>query len=279
MKYLSLLFLSLLLITDMSAQGLKLPALSPNAKIIQDFATSSIEISYSRPSMRGRKIFGDVVAYGKVWRTGANSATKIKFGEDVQVGGIDVKAGEYALYTIPGETTWEVILNKGTGNWGTAGYDTAGDVAHFKVKAKQKDNNTETFTIGISKITFNSCNIDLSWEKTKITIPVRVNNEEKLNKSIDQAINNPSIPYYQAASYYFETNQQTDKAYEYVSKAVEANPKAFYMWMLKARIAQKLGKNDEAVEAAKKSMETAKGSAFEAEYVHNGQKIIDALKK
>ena len=120
--------------TSSAQQPLKLPALSPAANISQEFSTSKIEISYSRPSMRGRKIFGDVVAYNNVWRTGANGATRIKFGEDVKVAGKDVKAGEYAIYTIPGKEQWEVILNKGVGNWGAMGYDTKDDVARFMVK-------------------------------------------------------------------------------------------------------------------------------------------------
>src|SRR6185295_5158559 len=116
--FLSVLFLALTIVVN-AQSPLKLPALSPNAKISQDFSTSSIEISYSRPSMRGRKIFGDVVPFGKVWRTGANSPTKIKLGEDMVIAGQKIKAGEYAVYTIPSKDKWEVILNTGTGNWGT----------------------------------------------------------------------------------------------------------------------------------------------------------------
>lgn len=260
------------------AQDLKLPALSPSSRLIQDFSTSNIEISYSRPSMRGRKIFGDLVAYGNVWRTGANSATKVKFGEDVTIEGNSIKAGEYALYTIPGEKEWEIIFNKGTGNWGNAGYDKADDVARFKVTPRMLDKNVNTFTINIGNITFNSCNIELMWEKTKVMIPVKANNEERLNAAIDKAINNPTVPYFQAANYYYETGQELKKANEYVDKALEQNPKAFYMWALKARIAQKMGNRQDAIAAATKSMELAKGSAFEAEYMHNNQKIIDAMK-
>jgi hypothetical protein len=260
------------------AQDLKLPSLSPSSKITQEFSTSNIEISYSRPSVRGRKIFGDVVAFGNVWRTGANSATKVKFGEDVTIGGQLLKAGEYALYTIPNATEWEVILNKGVGNWGNAGYDTNDDVARFKVKANNLDRMVNTFTINIADITFNSCNIELMWERTGITIPVMANNKERLDANITKAISTPTIPYYQAASYYYETGANLDKAYEYANKAVEQNPKAFYMWYLKARIAQKMGNKKEAVEAANKSMETAKGSAFEAEYMRNNQKIITSFK-
>lgn len=279
MKRLSFALLFMLSATAASyAQDLKLPALSPSSKITQDFSTSSIEISYSRPSMRGRKIFGDLVAYGNVWRTGANSATKVKFGEDVVIEGNNIKAGEYALYTIPGQKEWEIILNKGVGNWGNAGYATTDDVARFKVTPRELDKNVNTFTMQIGNITFNSCNIELMWEKTKVIIPVKVNNEERLNASIDKAINNPNIPYFQAANYYYETGENLEKANQYVDKALEQNPKAFYMWALKARIAQKMGRKDDAIAAANKSMETAKGSAFEAEYMRNNQKIIDSYK-
>ncbi|RYD55772.1 MAG: DUF2911 domain-containing protein [Sphingobacteriales bacterium] len=260
------------------AQDLKLPALSPTSKITQEFSTSSIEISYSRPSMRGRKIFGELVAFGNVWRTGANSATKVKFGEDVVIEGNNIKAGEYALYTIPGEKEWEIILNKGVGNWGNAGYATTDDVARFKVAPRMMDKNVNTFTMQIGNITYNTCNIEMMWEKTKVIIPVKVNNEERLSAAIDKAINNPTVPYFQAANYYYESGQDLNKANQYVDKALEQNPKAFYMWALKARIAQKMGKKEDAIAAANKSMETAKGSAFEAEYMRNNQKIIDSYK-
>ncbi|MBL7683845.1 MAG: DUF2911 domain-containing protein [Flavipsychrobacter sp.] len=279
MKRFSFLLLSALLSAGVYAQDLKLPALSPTSKLTQEFSTSNIEISYSRPSMRGRKVFGELVAFGNVWRTGANSATKVKFGEDVAIGGQAVKAGEYAIYTIPGATEWEIILNKGVGNWGNAGYDKADDVARFKIAPKALDKNVQTFTINIGNITYSTCNIELSWEKTKIVIPVKANNEERLNASIDKAINNPNIPYFQAANYYFETNQNLDRATVYVDKALEANPKAFWMWSLKARIAQKMGKKEDAISAANKAMEVAKGSAFEAEYVNNMTKLINSYKK
>lgn len=257
------------------AQDLKLPSLSPAARISQEFSTSSIDINYSRPSMRGRTVFGDLVAYNEVWRTGANAATKIKFGEDVQIAGNDVKAGEYSLYTIPGKDQWEVIVNKGVGNWGQMGYDRKDDVARFMVKPQTMPSTVQTFTIDISNITLNTCNIDLMWEKTKISIPVKANNQERLNASIDKAINKPSIPYYQAASYYLETGQDLNRAMEYVNKALGQNPNAFWVYALKARIAHKQGNRAEAVAAATQSMEMAKGTAFENEYKRSMGKIVN----
>lgn len=266
-------------VSSMSAQELKLPALSPGATITQDFSTSKIEIVYSRPSMRGRKIFGDLVPFGEVWRTGANSATKVTFGEDVTVGGKEVKAGSYSLYTKPTAGEWEVIINKNTGNWGAFGYAVTDDIARFTVHPIMGHGHdmVETFTISITDITFSTCNIELAWENTKVVIPVK-NNSERLIASIDKAINKPNIPYQGAATYYFETNQNLDKALAYTDKAIEQNPKAFWMYHLKAKIAAKMGKKDMAIEAAKKSMEVAKGGEAEGEYTRNNQKLIDSLK-
>ena len=280
MKYLSLALLLVAgLVFNTNAQDLKLPALSPTSKISQGFSTSDIEITYSRPSARGRQVFGSLVPFGQVWRTGANSATKVKFGEDVIINGKSIKAGEYALYTIPNKTQWEIIFNKGVGNWGASGYTTADDVARFSVQSKTINNKIETFTINISNITFNTCNIEMTWENTKVVIPVKAENEERISKSINKAINEPSIPYYSAASYYFETGQHLDEALVYVDKALDQNPNAFWMWYLKARIAQKMNKKDVAIAAANKAIEVSKGSAYEDEYKRNNQKIIDALRK
>jgi len=276
------LFLSACLLASafgMNAQDLKLPALSPTQKLVQEFSTSNIEISYSRPGMRDRKIFGDVVAYGKPWRTGANGPTKIKFGEDVMIADNSVKAGEYVLYSIPGEKEWEFILNKGNAPMGPNGYDRADDVARFKIKTRGIEKPVQNFTIEVTNITFNTCKIELSWENTRLTIPVMANNEARLKAAITKAIYTPNTPYFQAANYYYETNQNLDTANIYVNKALETNQGAFYMWYLKARIEKKLGHKQAAIEAAKKSMETAKGQALEAEYIHNNQKIIDEMSK
>lgn len=265
-------------LTDASAQSaLKTPALSPTVKISQDFSLSNIELSYSRPSMRGRKIFGDIIPYGHVWRTGANAPTKVKFGEDVEVAGLRVKAGEYALYTIPGKEKWEIVLSSGNGTWTAEGYPREYDVARFKVRPLTVNEECQTFTIMVTDISFNSCKIELSWERTRVIIPVVANNNKQVEENIDKAINTPNIPYFQAASYYYETNQKTELANTYVDKAIAQSPKAFYMWYLKARIEKRLGHTDEALAAARKSIELAKDSPNELEYKHNNDKIINEL--
>jgi len=276
-------FLSILFIAFAAASfaqsPLKLPALSTNAKLTQEFSLSSIEISYGRPSMRGRKIFGEVVPYGKVWRTGANAPTKIKIGEDLEIGGKLVKAGEYVLYTIPGKEKWEVVLNTGTDPMGPNGYPKESDVARFTVNAAKIDGECQTFTIMITDITYTTCKIELAWERTKIAIPVVAHNADKVNTNIDNAINHPQIPYFQAANYYYETNQNLEMAETYVKKATAQDPKAFYAWLLQARIEKKLGHKSEAIDAAKKSMDAARGAALEDEYIRNSNQIIDELNK
>lgn len=278
MKYITLaLAMVATFATTSFGQGLNLPALSPKAEMTQAFSTSEIKIEYSRPSKRGRNIFGGLVAYGEVWRTGANGATKVTFGEDVKIGGKEVKAGSYALYTVPNKDQWEIILNKGVGNWGTGGYTKDDDVARFMVKPESYNNTTETFTITIDHITFNSCNITLKWENTKVTIPVKADNADRIAKDITKAVEEPSIPYYQAASYYNTVDQNLDKALVYVTKALEDRPDAFWMWHLKAKIAKKLNKKEVAKEAANMAIEKSKGSAYEAEQKRNNEALINSL--
>ncbi len=277
MKSILLFVLVALLSTTLSAQELKLPALSPTSTITQEFSTTKMEIVYSRPSARGRSVFGDLVPFGQVWRTGANAATKITFGEDVEIGGTTVKAGAYSFYSIPAANEWEIILNKNTGNWGAMGYDTKDDVVRFKVKPTVLPNSVETFTISVGNIKFSSCTIDLSWERTHVSVPVVANNQERIKTNIDKAINTPSIPYQQAATYYYETNQNLELALDYATKAIEKNPKAYWLFMLKARIAKNLGKTDVAREAANKTIEVAKGTPNEAEYAKYAQDLIKTL--
>lgn len=278
MKLFALLAAITVAFTSLTAQELKLPALSPTSTITQEFSTSKIEINYSRPSMRGRKIFGDLVPFGSVWRTGANAATKITFGEEVEIGGTKIPAGSYSFYSIPGANEWEIIINKNTGNWGAMGYDTKDDVVRVKVKPSTLPQSMETFTMCVGNITFSSCTIDFAWENTKVSVPVKANNQERLTANIDKAINNPNIPYQQAATYYFETNQQLDKALDYATKAADKNPKAYWLFMLKARIAAKLGNKSVAMEAANKTIEVAKGTPGEAEYTKAAQEVIASLK-
>ncbi len=282
MKKLFLIFIAIpFAIASIAQTPLKVPALSPNAKIAQDFSLSNIEISYGRPSSRMRRMLGGVEAYGKPWRTGANGATKIKFGEDVEINNTTIKAGEYVLYTIPDKDKWEIILNTAATPFGPNGYDKANDVVRFTIVPKQmpEQDMIETFTINITNITYNTCNIELVWEATKIVIPVTAHNQETVKKNIDNAINHPSIPYFQAANYMYESNGNIDTAKAYVDKALKADPTAYYIWHLKAKIEKKLGNKAATKEAALKSMEVAKGKPYEEENKYNNTILLEGLNK
>lgn len=259
------------------AQDLKLPAPSPTATIKQDFSTSSIEIVYSRPSMRGRKIFGDLVPFGKVWRTGANSATKIVFNEDVSLNGHALKAGSYALYTVPGEKEWKVIINKGISNWGVSGFDAKDDIAEFTVPVAKTGEPVQSFTISVDNITGTKCDIVLSWENTKVSIPVTADNDKRITDYLEKSINQPKRPYQQAANYYLETGKDLNKALTYADKAIEENKDAFWLYWLKARIYQKMGNKKEALAAAQKSATLAASTPYADEYKHNAESLAKQM--
>jgi hypothetical protein len=275
MKKLASIIAISLLAFNLSAQSIKTPAGSPSQTIKQDFALSSIEINYSRPSMKGRTIFGDVVPLGAIWRTGANAATKITFGEDVKVGGQPVKAGSYALYTVPGKTQWEVIINKGINNWGVDGYKPTEDVAKF-MATPMATNATETFSIEIGNVTNNSAEVMVGWEKTAIAFKVEADIDSKIMSDIDKAMNVDSKPYFSAATYYYENGKDMNKALAWVTKATEASPKAYWVMLLKARIQQKLGDKAGAKISSMKSLELAKEQG-NPDYVAMNEKLLKSL--
>ena len=191
-------------------QGIKIPAPSPGQTIKQDFSLSSIEVVYSRPVMKGRKIFGDIVPFGKLWRTGANSPTKFTFGEDVKVAGQSLKAGSYQVMSIPSEKSWVIIFSKGTN--GVFNYNASEDVLKVTVPSTMLANSVESFSIQFSDVSSNKLNIQMAWEKTSVSIPVETDVDSKIMGSIDRAMNIDSKPYFEAASYYFETGRDIKKA-------------------------------------------------------------------
>ena len=265
--------MGLLVATSSFAQEFKMPAPSPGCTMSQDFSTSKIDISYSRPSMKGRKIFGDIVPFGQEWRTGANGATKVTFGEEVYIGGKPLKAGTYSMYTVPGRESWEVIFNTSTENWGLSGYDKSKNVLSVQVAALQTNETTETFTISVENITKNSCDIVLNWETTRVAIPVKADNEGRIEEYVKSSLRSENPPYMVAARYYLEQGRNLDEALTYADKALQANPKGFYIHWMKAQILSKQGRKKEATAEAKKAADGAKGSPYETEYANNYKEI------
>lgn len=260
------------------AQQLKVPAPSPVQTIKQNFALSDITIEYSRPSAKGRVIFGDLVPYDKLWRTGANASTKITFGEEVKVEGNVVPAGTYSLYTIPGKSEWTIVINKNITNWGTDGYKQEEDLVRFKVKTTSTGSPVETFTMGVSNISATSASIDIAWEKTSVSFKVTADIDGKIMKDIDGALAADKRPYFQAASYYYENDKDLNKALEWANKAFENNGKAFWIVHLKAKIQVKLKDYKGAIETAELSKSMAK-EAGNDDYVKLNEKLIEEAKK
>lgn len=256
------------------AQGIKTPAPSPSQTIKQDFSLSSIEVNYSRPAIKGRKIFGDIVPFGKLWRTGANSPTKITFGEDVKIAGKELKAGTYQLITIPSQSSWDIIFNKGTD--GVFNYHPEENVLKVTVPSSSISQLVESFTIQIANITANKLDIQLAWEKTQVSIPVETEIDGKILATIAKVMSQDSKPYFEAASYYFEKGLQLDKALEWVNKANESNPSAYWQFHLKAKIQAKLGDKVGAKATALKSIELAKAGKND-DYVALNEKLIQSL--
>lgn len=259
-----------------SAQTIKTPAPSSTQTIKQDFGLSSMELTYSRPNMKGRKIFGDLVPFGKVWRTGANSATRIKFADDVTIGGQPLKAGEYALYTIPNENEWEIIINKGSANWGTD-YKQADDIIRVKAKPVKMEQAMETFTMQFGNVKAASADLMIRWDKTSVAVPITTDVESKVMAQINNVMTKDNRPYFQAASYYLENGKDLNQAISWFDKAIEQNPKAYWIYHQKAAAQAKAGKKVEAKITAQKSMDLAKEQKND-DYVRLNEKLIADLK-
>ncbi|HJU45317.1 MAG TPA: DUF2911 domain-containing protein [Chitinophagaceae bacterium] len=267
------------LVSGASYAQLKTPAPSPTQTVKQDFALSSVELSYSRPAVKGRKVFGDLVPYGKVWRTGANRATTITFGEDVMFGGKNVPAGKYGLLTIPGASEWTVILSKQLDVTAPAAYKEDMDVARVKAKPMKMPMTVESFTIGFDDVKSGSMKLYLLWDKTYVEVPVTADIDSKVMAQINEQMNGDSEkkPYFPAAMYYLENGKDLNQALAWFDKAVEENPDAFYMHHHRARCLAKLGKKQEALATAQKSIELSK-KAKSDDYVALNEKLIASLK-
>lgn len=267
-------FILLLAVFNGALAQINMPAPSPAATVIQKVGLADVTVVYSRPSMKGRKVFGDLVPMDKIWRTGANAPTKISFSDTVSVEGTKLVPGEYALYTIPGATEWTIILGKNP-KFQAGEYKDDQQAAKFKVKAGKTGAPVETFTIGFTEVTSNSSNVELSWENTSVKFKVENEVDSKVMAEIKMKTEN-AMTYYQAANYYYETNRDMKQALEWVNKATEKDPK-FWQLHTKAKIQVKLGDSKGATETAQKSIELAK-VAKNDEYVKMNETLIAGCK-
>ncbi len=280
MKKLSLIVLAFCLfaITINTQAQIVTPQASPKSTVTQKAGLTDFTLIYSRPGVKGRVVFGDLVPFGQTWRTGANESTKISFNEDIMVDGKTLKAGDYAIYTVPNKDMWEFIFYKNTTHWGNPDVWKEEDVA-LRTKIKPTNiNKVETLTFDFANVTNDGADLVLSWENTAISCKIGVNTEAKVTKAIETTLAGPTAgDYYSAGRYYLESGKDANQAYSWLHKANEMGPK-FFMLRQEALALAKLGRYKEAITVANKSIDMAK-EAKNDEYVKMNTKDIESWSK
>lgn len=268
MKKLVLFVFAVTLLFSVNAQ-IETPQPSPFTKIEQKVGLTDVTLEYSRPSMKGRKIFGDLVPYGKMWRTGANKNTMVTFSDDVVVDGTTLKAGSYAIFVTPGESSWDVIFYSDIENWGTPReWDDSKVAAKTTVNTYEMPMAVETWTISIDDLKSNSAQIGFIWENTYVGVKIKVPTDAKVSASIEKTMAGPGAgDYYSAAVYNLTEGKDLDKAQIWMDKAMSMieNP-GFWQLRQQSLLYAKLGDKKKAIETAKKSLAGAE-AAGNADYV------------
>lgn len=260
-----------------NAQTLVTPQPSTTQTIKQNFGLSTIELSYSRPNLKGRKVIGELVPFGNVWRTGANQATTLTFGDDVTIGDKKLTAGKYGLLSIPGKDNWTLIITKQLDVTSPAAYKQENDLVRVSVKPTILKEKVETFTMQFANIKANTCDLNLQWENTNISLPISTDVDSKIMAQITDIMTKDNLPYFNAAMYYLESGKDLNQALTWFDKAAAQNPNAFWIQHQRANCLAKLGKKTEAIEAATKSRELAT-TAQNTDYVKLNDDLIKSLR-
>ncbi len=240
------------------------PQASPSSKVEQTVGLTNVSIDYSRPGAKGRTVYGDLVPYGKNWRTGANANTVITFDEDIKVNGQELKRGKYALYTTPKADSWDVIFYSATDNWGLPKtWDESKVALRTTVKPETLNKPVESFTISLNNLSNDSATLDLAWERTMVSVPFTVPTNKVAMNSIEKALAGPSAgDYFSAAQYFYQTENDLNKALTWINNAVSLTPEGkdtpFWYLRLKSLIQAKLGDKKGAIATAKSSLDGAK---------------------
>lgn len=257
----------------------RIPGASTTQTLTQDFGLGKIIITYSRPNVKGRKIFGGLQPYGEVWRTGANAATTITFTENVIVEGNKVPAGEYGLFSIPGESEWTIILNKTYKQWGAYEYKQADDLLRFKVKPITMAWSMESFTIQFANVGAQSAELDLMWDKTIVPIHFATDDDAQVMFNIDTLMQkDPKRNAFGAIQYYYDNNKDMKKALAWALDAEKSDPTAPYYVLWEARVRLKMGDKKGAIAAAQRGVDLAKAGKND-EYVRLNQEVLNKAKE
>lgn len=259
---------------------IKSPQPSPTATITQKVGVSNISVEYSRPGAKEREIFGGLVRYGKMWRTGANKATKITFDENCVFGGAKVKKGSYSLFSIPGDKEWTVVLNKNTELWGVGEYDEKNQVCSIVAKVIETKDFTESFTIDFGTFQSFSAIMSLKWANTKIDIKIESLAAKKIEKQyLELLTKGPSAnDYYNGAKFFADNTSEHEMALEWINTAIEKRPDAFWMQFHKARILKQMGNNKESISVAEEVIALAKEKKDDYGYIKRSEDLIKSMK-
>lgn len=267
-----------------AAPQIAFPAASPTGTLKQRVGVTDIEVTYNRPGAKGRKIFGGLVPYGQVWRTGANAATRVNFSTPVKLNGVAVPAGAYELFSIPGESEWTFMLQpvKDKAQWGSYAYDQKNDTARFTAKPVPFPYPVETFAFNIGDIRDSGATLALFWENIRVPIAIEVDTIANLQPQIEavMASDAEKKPWFNAAMFYYDNNLDMNKAAAWMAKAVEANPKAFWASYRYGLILAKKGDKAAALAAATQSREEAlkQNGEIRDEYLRLNDALIASLK-
>lgn len=268
--------LAALTLSASKAQTLKTPAVSTTQTIKQDLGLGSVELSYSRPNIKARKIYGDLVPFGKVWRTGANQATTLNFSEEVMIGETKVPAGKYGLVSIPDKTEWTLILTKQLDATSASSYKQESDVVRVKAKPMTMTMPVETFTMQFANIKPTGADLQIMWDNTAVALPIKTDVDKKVMAQIEDVMNKDNRPYFQAGLYYMESGKDLKQALAWLDKAAELQPNAFWIQHQRANALAKMGRKAEAKQTAQKSMEMAREQK-NMDYVALNEKLIATL--
>ncbi|MBK9632487.1 MAG: DUF2911 domain-containing protein [Saprospiraceae bacterium] len=269
-------YLSLICFCFVAKAQIVTPSPSPLAKIEQKFGIGMITLEYSRPSMKNRVVFGDLVPFGKMWRTGANKATKITFSDDVTVEGKALPKGSYAVYSIPGEASWDIIFYS---DWDQPGlprnYDMTKEVLKVSAIPELLTTTIETFTMDFNDIKNDATNLVITWENTSVAIKIKTDLDTKVLQSIDKVLAGPSPnDYYTAARYYFDSGKDLNVALGWIQKSNSADPQ-FWKLRTESLILARLERRDEAILVAKRSLELATAAGNEDYIKMNNESISE----
>jgi hypothetical protein len=238
--------------------ALEMPAPSPKAKVEQRVGVTDFAVEYSSPAVKGRAIWGALVPFDQLWRTGANAATKFTASRDFSFAGTAVPKGTYALFTIPGKSSWTVILNTKADASGTAGYDEKNDVARVTLTPASPGAPVERLTFTFADTSDDAAKLVLDWEKVRVAIPISVDTKDHVRGDIDKTLGDAWRPHFQSARWLLESNGDLDQALAYVTTSIAIKPNWWNNWV-KAQILGKKGMKAEAIAAAEQSQALGKG--------------------